>query len=84
MYPEENDMVNVRGDDDDVWYACVLSADPSSKTCQIYFYIEDSATSGKYIRETLGRSAIETIHWNSIIGIASGQWDGEFWLISSD
>lgn len=85
VYPEDGDMVNVRGDDDnDVWYAHVLSVDPSSKTCQIHFYIEEPTTPGKYKRESLGRSAVETIHWNSIIGIASGQWNGVFWFISDN
>lgn len=77
-------MVNIRGDDDDVWFAHVLSVDPSFKTCRIHFYIESYTTSGKFIRETLGRSATETVHWDTIIGIASGQWVNGFWLISND
>lgn len=82
VYPEPNDMVNVRGNDDEVWFVHVLSVDPSTNTCRIHFYIEDSVTPGQYVRETLGRSAVETIHWNSIIGIASGQWVDRFWIIN--
>ena len=81
IYPEEGDMVNVRGNDDDVWFAHVLSVDPSAKTCKIHFYIESLGNPGKYRRETLGRSAVEIIHWNSIITIASGKWVDGFWHI---
>ena len=54
--------------------------DTSSKTCRIHFYIEDSSTFGKYKQETIGRSAIETIHWSSITRIVSGQWKDGFGL----
>ena len=82
VHPKLNDTVNVRGNDDEVWFAHVLSVDLSAKTCRIHFYIEDSAFSGRYTRETLGRLAMENIHWNSIIQIASGQWVDRFRVFS--
>ena len=49
VYPQEGDMVNIMGSDDEVWFAHMLSVDPSAKTRRIHFYIEDSATPGKYV-----------------------------------
>lgn len=84
VYPEDGDMVNVRGDNDDMWFAHVLSVDPSARTCRIHFYIEDATTPGRFLRETLGRSATEIIYWNSIIGIASGHWVDGVWQSSNN
>jgi len=72
IYPEVGDMVNVLGDDDDLWFAHVLSCDRRSQTSRVHFYTENN---GKYIRS---RTAVETIHWNSI---ASGCWHEEYWLL---
>jgi len=44
------------------------------------FYVEDPCVRNKYIRESIGRMAVETIHWDSIIRIAHGQWHGTSWL----
>jgi len=59
-------MVNVQGDDDDLWFAHVLSCDTRSQTSRVHFYIENN---GKYNRESRSRTAVETIHWNSIAGM---------------
>ena len=63
-------MVNVWGDNDDMWFAHVLSVDLSARTCQIHFYIEDSTTPGRFLQEILGISAtnylLEFHHWHSI------------------
>jgi len=74
VYPEQGDMVNVRGDNDDIWFAYVLSSDERSKTCKVHFYVEDPVICGKYTRESFGRTAVETIMWNSILKLASGHW----------
>ncbi|XP_065908910.1 uncharacterized protein [Dysidea avara] len=80
VYPEEGDMLNVRGETDEIWFAHVLSSDESVKTSKVHFYVEDPRVSNKYIRESIGRMSVETIHWDSIIQIASGQWHGTSWL----
>ena len=79
VYPEKGDMLNIKGDTDEVWFAHVLSIDERAKTCRVQFNVEDPCVSHKYIRESVGR-AIETIHWNSIVHIASRQWQGTSWL----
>ena len=40
------------------------------KTSKVHFYVEDPRVSNKYIRESIGRMSVETIHWDSIIQIA--------------
>lgn len=70
-YPEKGNMVNVQGENDDLWFAHVLSCDRRSQTSWLHFYIEEN---GRYIRESHGRTADETIHWNLIVKIASGHW----------
>ncbi len=81
VYPEAGDMLAVCGEDGDIWYAKVLSVEAKNKTCQIHFYVEDTSNPGRYIRETVGRKAIELLHWHSIIHVASGNWEGSAWYI---
>lgn len=80
LYPEAGDMVHVLGEGEEIWYAKVLSTDTKEHTCQIHFYVEDINHPGRYIRETYGRSAMELLHWGSIIAIVdSGHWEGNIW-----
>eukprot|EP00731_Ephydatia_muelleri_P026694 Em0018g794a len=42
-YPEEGDMISVKGIGSDVYLAHIQSADRIQKTCQVYFYERDTA-----------------------------------------
>ena len=79
IYPISGDMIRVRGDDDDVWLAHVLSVDDKSRTCQIHFFVEDADNPGRYKRESLGRKACEKLHWDSILKLDIGSWEGTYW-----
>ena len=72
IFPEKNDMVKVRGDDDDdVWLAHVHNVDERSKTCRVHFYIRQDSSTNIYQKE---HSRIETVHWDSIVGLMTGRW----------
>ncbi len=77
--PETGDMVQVLGEGEEIWYAKVLSTNTKDQMCQIHFYVEDGNHPGRYVRETFGRAAMELLHWDSIIGIVSGHWEGNVW-----
>jgi len=51
VYPQVGDMLNIRGETDEIWFAYVLSIDERVKTCKVHFYVEDPRVSNKYIRE---------------------------------
>lgn len=80
-YPVEGDMVVLRGDNDELWHAHVLSTDKRLQTCKVHFYIEDATSPGKYVRETTGRMAVHSIHWNTIVRdvSTSGYWKDDYW-----
>ena len=80
-YPVEGDMVVLRGDNDELWHAHVLSTDKRLQTCKVHFYIEDATSPGKYVRETTGRLAVHSIHWNTIVRdvSTSGYWKDDYW-----
>jgi len=80
VYPEVGDMLMIRGETDEIWFAHALSSDGRVKTYKVHFFVEDPRVHNKYIRESIGRMAVETIHWDSIIRIAHGQWHGTSWL----
>ena len=80
FFPERGDMVYVVGDGaDEPWLANVQSVNVASKTCQIHFYVETKPGSAVWQREHIGHRALETIHWASIVGLASGDWCGTKW-----
>ena len=84
VYPEVGDMLEVCGDDDEVWYARVISVDIASATCRVRFYTNThSNDSRKYRPEATGRRVVELLHWKSIIRVASGCWSGNFWYLHS-
>ena len=84
-YPEDGDMVMIQGENDELWHAHVLSTDKRMKICKVHFYIKDATTPRKYIRETTGRMATETIHWNTIVKDVSrcGHWLHGSWYTTA-
>ena len=83
-YPEVGDMLEVYGDDDEVWYAHVISVDTASTTCRVKFYINTrSDDPRKYRPEATGHRVIEVLNWKSIVRVASGYWSGNFWYLNS-
>ena len=71
QHPEPGDMVSVSGEEGETWLASVHSSDPTSQTCQVYFYIQVENDSMLYRKE---HHKLEQVHWNSVLGLVSGQW----------
>ena len=62
-YPEEGDMISVKGIGSDVYLAHIQSVDRIQKTCQVYFYERDTAniSERKYKRARGGaRKSVRT------------------------
>jgi hypothetical protein len=66
VHPKKHDMVRVSGDD--VWLAHVQTVDTKLRTCRVHFFIKDKNHTSLYKKE---RGRIETVHWASIVGLAS-------------
>ena len=72
LLPEKNDMVKVHGEDDNtIWLAHVRDVHVPTKSCRVHFYIEDTSGTNVYRKES---TRIETVHWDSIVGLSSGRW----------
>ena len=61
----------VRGDDD-IWLAHIQTVDTRLRTCRVHFFNKDKNHTSLYKKE---RGRIETVHWASIVGLASGRWE---------
>ena len=77
-YPEEGDMISVKGIGSDVYLAHIQSVDRIQKTCQVYFYERDTVNISE--REYKRVRYAEKVHWSSILGPVTGQWSGKFWI----
>lgn len=75
VFPEKGDMLLVQGIEvGDIWYGHVRNVDCAHKTVEIYFYIESSRMPNIFVRESIGRASRNTVPWDSLLGVADGQW----------
>ena len=74
-YPVVHDMVEIKGNDGQVWKACVLSFNLTRLTVNARFFVEDGTQPGKWVPE---RSPVQVIHFNSVLGISKGYWHVEY------
>ena len=80
FYPEKGNMVFITSSSgQDPWIGCILDVHKKNKTCQVHFYVESTKHSGLWQREHIGHRARETVHWDSILGLAQGVWCGRQW-----
>ena len=70
-YPCINDMIDVRGDGDDVWKAQVLSFSLTWKTVNAKFFVNDPRRVGAWVPEG---SPVQTVHFKSVLNICNGHW----------
>jgi len=84
VYPEINDMVQVCGSDDEIWFGHVRSVDRVNKACNVNFYIQDCTCPGRYKQESFGRLSTNIVQWESIVRICHGYWsnNGRFWYFN--
>ena len=77
VYPEEHDMLLIQGEEPgDIWHGKVLSIDRAKQIVDVYFFIEKPWEPHKFVRETFGRAARNSIAFDSILAVASGTWTG--------
>lgn len=79
LYPAVGDMVQICGEDDDIWYGHILEVNEDTRICQVHFYTEDPTCTRRYQRETHGREARESISWDSLIQCVKGTWERSRW-----
>lgn len=74
-YPEEHDMVEVKGDDGEKWMAHVNKFSIARKTIKARFFQQHPTQQHKWIPE---QSPDQVIHFDSILSIATGVWDVKY------
>lgn len=75
IYPEEGDMVLIQGEQqNDIWHGKVLRVDRANQIADVYFFIEKYQEPHKFIRETFGRAARNSVAFDSILAVAEGHW----------
>lgn len=75
IYPENGDMLLIQGEGiNDIWYGRVHSTDHERKTVDVFFFVE-SRSENVFVREARGRYARNVVQWESVLGIAEGQWE---------
>ena len=80
VYPQIGDMVLVKGDDDELWRAEIRAVDHRLKTARGYFFVKHRRWNDNqlWVRESQAR-AMDAIHYESIVGLVEGQWNGSCW-----
>ena len=75
IYFENGDMVHIQGEQvNDIWHGHIQNVDHHKKTIYVFFYVESNRLPDVYVRETQGRHGLNTVYWDSAVGIAKGQW----------
>lgn len=74
-YPEEGDMLLIQGEQPvDIWHGKVLSIDRIRQTVDVFFFTERTQQPHRFVRETFGRAARNSVSFESIIAVADGNW----------
>lgn len=80
FYPELQDMILIRGEDPDPWLAKVVGIQDRAQTVRVLYYEKDPTRPGQDLfLPNNTRLAYDYVPWNSIIGLALGQWQGNAW-----
>ena len=76
VYPVNGDMLLIQGEGiNDIWYGHVDNTDYTRKTVNVFFFVESTRSENVLVREAHGRYARNVVPWESILGIAEGQWE---------
>lgn len=59
----------------DIWYGHVDNTDYTRKTVNVFFFVESTRSENVFVREAHGGYARNVFPWESILGIAEGQWE---------
>lgn len=77
VYPQRGDMLLIQGQlNHDIWYGHAQSVDFSRETVDVFFYVQSTCHSNPnvFVREVNGRRARNTVKFDSLLGIAEGNW----------
>ena len=76
VYPVNGDMLLIQGEGiNDIWYGHVHNTDYTRKTVDVFFFVESTRSENVFVREAHGRYARNVVPWESILGVAEGQWE---------
>lgn len=70
-------MIWINGSDPEPWLAKVLSVQSSTKTARVHYYISNGDS--LYSPEPNQRLGVDRVHWDTILGVAMGEWRGHQW-----
>ena len=79
FYPQPEDVVVVACADGENYISRICSVQERDKTVKLHYYVEDQRKPGFYVRESFGRSSLQTVGWDCILGLAKGCWQGDVW-----
>lgn len=75
VYIECGDMLSIQGElFHEIWFGHVQSVDHCQRTVDVFFFVESNRHKNLFVREMQGRHGRNTVSWDSVIGIASGEW----------
>lgn len=80
VYPEVNDMVLIKGLNDEIWYAQVKHVLFAQQIVKGYFYMKHPNwdINKTWVRESHSNQ-MDSINFGSVLNIASGEWHGNAW-----
>lgn len=90
FYPEEGDMIFINGTDPEPWVGKVLTVDTNHQIAKVLYYNKDgeredgSVRVGLYSPERDPHLACDKISWNTILYLASGEWNEDVWEMMID
>lgn len=76
VYPVNGHMLLIQGEGiNDIWYGHVHNTDYTRKTINVFFFVESTRSENVFEREARGVYSRNVVPWESVLGIAEGQWE---------
>ncbi|CAB3977436.1 Hypothetical predicted protein [Paramuricea clavata] len=72
FYPMVNDIVVIRGENDEIWVAKILKVYTEEKTVKVWYYREQGHE--LFVPEVSSRDALDIVNWDSIVHLAPEEW----------
>ena len=72
FYPMVNDIVVIRGENDEIWVARILRVNTEEKTVKVWYFREQSHE--LFVPEVSSREALDIVKWDSIVHLAPEEW----------
>ena len=72
FYPMVNDIVVIRGENDEIWVARILRINTEERTVKVWYYREEGHE--LFVPEVSLREALDIVNWDSIVHLAPEEW----------